>query len=234
MATHYIKDNMAKLEVIAWTVEDAKRIEEGGADRIELVVDLEKGGLTPPIELTKKVVEAVNIPVRVMVRDSDQSFTYTNEEMQSHINYVKQLTQLPKKPEGIVFGSLTVDKEINYRQIQEIIEVKKDMKLTYHRAFDELHEPHAKASLKILSILDVDTVLTSGLAADALDGSELIKELIGLTKINILPGKSIELHNYKEILQKTNADYLHVGYGVRDENLNIDIDKIKQFKEGME
>ncbi len=224
---------MNKLEVIAWSVDDAKRIEEGGADRIELVVDLERGGLTPPLELVKEVVEAVNIPVRVMVRDDDHSFIYTHEEMESHINYVKELTNLPKQPEGIVFGSLTVDKEINYRQLDDIINAKGDMKLTFHRAFDELYKPHAKPSVMTLSKFDVDTILTSGLSPTALEGADLISELIGLTKINILPGKSIELDNFKEVLSRTGANYLHVGYAVRDENGNIDINKVKELKEGM-
>ena len=35
------------LEIIAMTLEDAKTIEECGADRIELVSALTEGGLTP-------------------------------------------------------------------------------------------------------------------------------------------------------------------------------------------
>ena len=59
-----------KVEAIAWSVEDAKRIVEAGADRIELIVNLNEGGLTPPYELVKQVCEVSgDVPVRVMVRD---------------------------------------------------------------------------------------------------------------------------------------------------------------------
>jgi copper homeostasis protein len=55
------------LEIIATTVEDAKRIEASGANRIELVSALTEGGLTPSYGLIKKVVESVTIPVNVMI-----------------------------------------------------------------------------------------------------------------------------------------------------------------------
>src|ERR687897_3650985 len=59
------------LEVIACTVDDAVAAERGGADRIELVRDLGRGGLTPDIALAAAVVDAVRIPVRVMIREEE-------------------------------------------------------------------------------------------------------------------------------------------------------------------
>jgi copper homeostasis protein len=59
------------LEIIAETIEDALEAEQGGAGRIELVRDLDRGGLTPPLRLIEAVVNAVRIPVRVMLRDSE-------------------------------------------------------------------------------------------------------------------------------------------------------------------
>ncbi|NQX83412.1 MAG: hypothetical protein HRS50_01700, partial [Mycoplasmataceae bacterium] len=133
---------MIKLEIIAWTIEDAKKIEQAGADRIELVVDLFRGGLTPPLDLVKKVVSSVSIPVRVMIRDTDESFIYNTKTMDNHIKYIKNLKDI--NPEGIVFGSLLKNKNeklrINYKDLKRVIRSKGDMKLTFHRAFDELEE----------------------------------------------------------------------------------------------
>jgi copper homeostasis protein len=56
------------IEVIAQSVADAVAAESGGADRLELVRELERDGLTPPPELVRAVREAVRIPVYVMVR----------------------------------------------------------------------------------------------------------------------------------------------------------------------
>ena len=68
------------LEVIACTVDDAVAAERGGADRIELVRALGRGGLTPDMALTAAVVDAVRIPVRVMIRE-DEPFVVSDPEV---------------------------------------------------------------------------------------------------------------------------------------------------------
>lgn len=57
------------LEVIACSVGDAVEAEKGGASRLEIVRDLGRGGLTPPLELVAEIKRAVNVPLRVMLRD---------------------------------------------------------------------------------------------------------------------------------------------------------------------
>lgn len=221
---------MKKIEVIGWSVDDAIKIEQAGADRVELVVNLDRGGLTPPLELTKAVVEAVNIPVRVMIRDTDESFVYNEQVMESHIDYVKQLQQI--KPEGIIFGSLTNEGKINFEQLESILKAKGDMKFTFHRAFDELKENWSE-QFDTLSKYEIDTILTSGTKENAFEGIEVIKELVSRETIQLLPGKSISIENAKDIIDKTNADWIHVGYSVRDEDGNISIEKIKKLKESI-
>ena len=68
---------MHLLEIIAETIEDAKAIEKGGADRIELVSALALGGLTPSVGLVKRVLETVHLPVNIMIRPHDHGFFYT-------------------------------------------------------------------------------------------------------------------------------------------------------------
>lgn len=222
---------MNKLEVIAWTVDDAVRIEKGGADRIELVVDLDRGGLTPPRNLVEQVLNSVRIPVRVMVRDTDKSFTYDEITFNQMLLYIEAIKEL--RPEGIVFGSITEDGLIDFNQLRQVIEAKGDMKLTFHRAFDELDQSIVMDQFDQLSRYEVDTILSSGTEKTALEGAETLKQLVNKQSINILPGSGINLDNYKEVLKKTKANYLHVGYAVRDNDGNIDIDKVKQMKEGI-
>ncbi len=225
---------MNKLEVIAWTLEDALAIEKAGAHRIELVADLERGGLTPDLDLVKQIVELVNIPVRVMVRATDESFVYNEETMKKHIDYILALRDI--NPEGIVFGSLTSGGKINTLQLEEVCKIKGNMKLTFHRAFDEIDESILDDEFEKLAHYDVDTILTSGTKANALEGSSIIKKLIDKNDINILPGKSISIDNAKEIINNTGATYLHVGYSVRDiesQEGKIDIDKIKNLINAM-
>ncbi len=225
---------MKKVEVIAWSLQDAIDIEKSGAHRIELVSDLDKGGLTPDLDLVVQIVNLVNIPVRVMVRDNDESFVYSDEQMNNHLSYIKKLTKIA--PEGIVFGSLTSEGKINFNQLKKVIEVKGNMKLTFHRAFDEISESILLEEFDKLTKYDVDTVLTSGTKSSALEGKEILKTLIAKHKINILPGKSISLSNAKEIIDYTGADYIHVGYAVRTNNLQegeIDKNKLKKLIESI-
>ena len=56
------------LEVIATTVADALTAERGGADRLEIVSAMEHDGLTPNLALTRRIRDAVSIPLRVMLR----------------------------------------------------------------------------------------------------------------------------------------------------------------------
>ena len=61
----------AILEVIACSVADAIAAQKGGANRLEIVRDLERGGFTPSIELVHAIRDEVHLPLRVMVRESD-------------------------------------------------------------------------------------------------------------------------------------------------------------------
>ena len=67
------------IEVIAQSVADAVAAEAGGADRLELVRDLDQDGLTPPPELVRAVCGAVRIPVSVMIRPRN-AFTLAADE----------------------------------------------------------------------------------------------------------------------------------------------------------
>ncbi len=227
---------MKKIEVIAWTLKDITDIQNAGADRIELVVDLDKGGLSPNLLFVKQVSEIATIPVRVMVREHDESFIYDEQTMAKHIKYVKELSKLDNI-EGIVFGSLTNDNKINFDQLKSIIKVKGNLKLTFHRAFDEIDEENFLDQFDELSKYDVDTLLTSGLKENALIGKENIKKLVDKKTINILPGKSISIDNASEIIEYTGADYVHVGYSVRDSSQEHSIilpNEIRRIKESIE
>src|ERR1051326_3748943 len=61
----------AVLEVIVCCVADAVEAQKGGASRLEVVRELDRGGLTPSIQLVQAIKDAVDLPLRVMVRESD-------------------------------------------------------------------------------------------------------------------------------------------------------------------
>ena len=69
------------LECIATSLADAIAIESSGGDRIELVSCLERGGFTPSDGLVRAVLDAVSIPVAVMLRPEQDSFHYSDNQL---------------------------------------------------------------------------------------------------------------------------------------------------------
>jgi copper homeostasis protein len=142
------------LEVIATSVADAIAAEQGGANRIELVRDLDQGGLTPTLTLVRDVLSAVTIPVRVMVREADTMHVADQPEAARLKRSIEQFSEFPIN--GLVLGFLRnaqIDEQILARLLPPEVNV------TFHRAFDETLDPlSAIAALKRYP--QVDRVLT--------------------------------------------------------------------------
>lgn len=224
---------LLRLEIIATNLKDVKAINQSNADQIELVADLKVGGLSPNLSTIEKAVALSKIPVNVMLRSHHYSFVYTANEFETILTHLKKIKQLKHKPNGIVFGSLTNEGAINENQLQQIINNKGDLALVFHRAFDELKD--AIKGIKILNNYPlINTLLTSGTKAKAINGVEVIKKLVQLSgSIKIMVGSGVNLQNIKVLQKETNATAFHVGTAVR-ENGSIDgeiladeIDKIK-------
>src|SRR5690349_2474195 len=93
------------LEVITCSVEDAREAEVGGAGRLEVVRDLHLGGLTPSIELVRNILDAVSIPIRVMIRERNDYSAGTDAELKRLCSLAAELGSLPI--DGLVMGFLT-------------------------------------------------------------------------------------------------------------------------------
>ena len=113
-------------EVIVFNAHEAIQAEKGGATQLELVRDLELGGLTPSIQVVKEVVNAVEIPVHVMVRTSNV-YEHTDAEMKDMLDFIKEVRETDAA--GIVWGSLDEDKKINVKQLKEILKEKQQLML---------------------------------------------------------------------------------------------------------
>jgi copper homeostasis protein len=204
------------LEIIATTVEDAKRIEAFGADRIELVSALAEGGLTPSYGVIKKVVESVKIPVNVMIRPHARSFVYTNDElnvMREDILIAKHL-----KSNGVVFGILDKNNVICENSLYKLLEICEDMDVTFHRAIDELADP--VNGIKVLAkYSQINTVLTSGGKGDIVDNLSVIKQMIANAgAIRVLVGGGLNFKNIEQIITETTAQEYHFGTAIRENN----------------
>lgn len=183
------------LEICSNSYQSAINAQEAGAHRIELCQQLSVGGLTPSYGLIKQVVDALSIPVFVLIRPRSGNFTYSDAEydiMKQDIQICKNLGCV-----GIVSGVLKKDNSINIERTKELIELAKPLQFTFHRAFDCVENP--KNSLEQLIDLGIGRVLTSGLETSAEKGLNLIKQLQEQAngRITILAGSGITALNAK-------------------------------------
>lgn len=197
------------LEACVNSVESAIAAELGGADRVELCDNLFEGGTTPSaasIELARK---NISIDLNVIIRPRGGDFCYTDMEfsmMKKNIEISKQLGV-----KGIVIGLLLKNGDIDTKRTKELIEIASPMSVNFHRAFDMCRDP-IKA-LNDLIDLKIDRLLTSGLKNTAMEGVDIIKELIEFAgdKIIIMPGSGINEDNILQMIQYTNAKEYHVS-----------------------
>src|SRR5699024_3729844 len=93
------------IEVIVQNKKDAIKAEQIGIDRIELVSEIDKDGLTPKTEVVKEILDAVSIPVQVMIRPHNNGFYYDHKDVLTIKHTVKEMVGMGVT--NFVFGALT-------------------------------------------------------------------------------------------------------------------------------
>ncbi len=202
------------LEIIVTNKKEAIIAQKAGADRLELVRSLDKGGLTPTLKTIKEVTSAVKIPVNVMVRPHDKSFVYSENDFKKIIKSIEEIKKT--KANAIVFGSLTSKNIIDEHQLKEVIKAKGKLDIVFHRAFDQTK--NFKKNLDILIKNKVDGLLSSGLKKNAELGLTNLTNMIKYSKnkITIMPGSGIKYENAYKIKEVSKAKEIHVGTAVRN------------------
>jgi copper homeostasis protein len=196
------------LEACVESLKEAILAEKRGADRIELCSRLDLDGLTPGKELIKQVIHKLHIPVKVMIRPRSGDFIYSIDEistMKDDIQYCKQAGV-----KGVVFGILDKTNHLNFDQIQALAEAASPLEVTIHKAIDQT--PDSIASLNdLLQIEHITSILTSGGAATAMEGKDVIKKMLQASKrkINIIAAGKITDQNLAEIHQLIGAHEYH-------------------------
>lgn len=186
---------------------EALEAQELGAERVELCDNLSEGGTTPSYGTIKMVVKKLNIPAFVIIRPRGGDFYYTPEEIEIMKEDIKLCKELGVK--GVVIGALNRDNTINYDAIKDMIDLAKPMSITFHKAIDELENPVTE--VKKLANLGVNRILTSGTKETALEGKNILREMIkeaGEDIIIIVAGK-VTKDNLNEISNLIPAKEYH-------------------------
>lgn len=180
------------VEVCSNSLESAVNAEKAGADRIELCAELGVGGITPSYGLLKAVRKRISIPVHVLVRPRSGDFTYSEVEFEILKADIELCVSLGF--DGIVSGVLRVDNTLDIERTSALVALSRPLKFTFHRAFDWIPDP--LIALSKLEEMGVDYILTSGQQKTAVEGIDLLSELLGMgSKTAIMPGSGINPKN---------------------------------------
>ena len=189
------------------SVESAVAAEQGGAGRLELCAQLDIGGTTPSAELISAVKKAVRIPVFVMIRPRGGSFIYTPAEADQMRKSVDAALNLGA--DGLVVGALNEMGDVNSALTRELVERSASHPVTFHRAFDEARSQ--ATALEALVEAGVDRVLTGGGTGTAVEGVDLLRDLVyeSLGRITIMAGGKVRAENARSIVDQTGVTELH-------------------------
>lgn len=197
-----------KFEVCIDSLAGALTADKFGADRVELCSALYEGGLTPSVGLTKQVVEQSNQPLFAMIRPEAGGFTYSSEMIEVMRADIVSMAEAGAK--GVVFGVLKSNKEIDIEVNTELTNISKanGLEVVFHRAFDFCPDP--TKGLNQLMEMGVDRLLTSGQELKAIDGKDMIQQLVELAKgrIEIMAGSGVNAANAQELMN-TGVDAIH-------------------------
>lgn len=194
-------------ELCAESLGAALKGESGGADRVELCSNLRIGGLTPDFALVRTAVEALSIPVYVLIRPRPGDFVPSHEELALMKMQIEQAKQAGAK--GVVLGVLRADGRVDLERTRELIEIARPMAVTFHRAFDKTRD--LSEALETVIESGAECLLTSGGAPHVLSGAESIARLHkqAAGRVQIMAGGGLRLDDVGEVLQRTGVSYLH-------------------------
>ena len=196
-----------KVEICVDSVESAVAAQAGGADRVELCDNLMEGGTTPSFGAIEVARRLLDIKLHVIIRPRGGDFLYSDIEfdiMKRDIDAAKKLGV-----DGVVFGLLDSDGNVDVPRTVELVELARPMMVTCHRAFDVCRDP--LKAIDELAAIGVDRILTSGQEVTAVEGSELIAKLVEHAgdRIIIMACGNLNERNINRVVAETGVKELH-------------------------
>ena len=198
---------MYKFEICANSVASCIAAQEGGADRVELCSGIPEGGTTPSFGMIRKARASIDIALNVIIRPRGGDFLYSEDELEEMIHDIRIAEELGA--DGLVFGCLTKEGNIDKRAMSILMEAAGSLPVTFHRAFDHSADP-LKALEDIIE-LGCARILTSGCRPTALEGADLLAQLVEKAgdRIIIMPGCGAKESNIAEIARLSGAREFH-------------------------
>ena len=157
--------------------------------------------------------------LHVIIRPRGGDFTYSELEAERMMEDIKMCQLLCV--DGVAFGCLTKDGDIDIALCQRLMEASQGMSVTFHRAFDCTRNP--LQALEDIISLGCDRILTSGQQPKAEDGTALLRELNNQAagRITLMAGSGVNETNIALIQQQTGICEFHFSARepIQDENI---------------
>jgi copper homeostasis protein len=205
--------NNFKLEICCYNLPSAVIAQQAGAQRVELCADPSDGGTTPSYGTITAARKKLGIPVYPIIRPRGGDFLYSEEEfgiMLKDIAFCKQAGC-----DGVVIGLLNEDGTVDKKRSAKLVELAYPLGVTFHRAFDRAINPFE--ALEEIIATGCERILTSGQRPAALEGAELLNQLVRQAddRIVIMPGSGVRASNITELIKLTDAAEYHSSAGKR-------------------
>lgn len=220
---------MNKLEISVGTKEEAIIAEQGGADRLELAIKSERGGLTPSFSEISNILLSTKLPCYILIRPKLDSYNLTNEDFNLMLHIVELVKMTSAK--GVSIGLLK-NGRVDKIRLEKIIKNKGHLELVFNHAIDSVYK--YEEELEYLIDNDgVDWIQTTGSAETIIDGYSRITPLLGKIKNKLIIGRALDSNNIKTLLNEGFDDIVYqcksslTHYDETREILSID--KIIEF-----
>ena len=194
-------------EACVESFEKALEAQNNGANRIELCENLAVGGTTPSYGTVKVCLEKLDIPIFPMIRARGGSFVYSKDEIEIMKDDIKIFKELGVK--GVVLGCLTSDNKIDLELTKKLVNLAYPMEVTFHKAIDEIQNP--LDYIDNLINIGIKRILTSGGKVTALEGKDLINEMIKKSngRLKIVVAGKVTKENLNELSNLISANEFH-------------------------
>lgn len=204
-------------ELLCTDVDSLAVARDVGADRVEVCAALEVGGVTPGPGLVREAVRIRDaaadddgrpaFEVVVLTRPRRGDFVYGEADFAALMGDVEAAREAGA--DGVALGVLFASGAVDLDRTRALVEAARPMKVTFHRAVD-----HARDLLEAgtsLVEMGVDRLLTSGGAASAWRGREMLRSLAQALegRIEVVAAGRVHGGNAAELLRETGVPAIH-------------------------
>jgi copper homeostasis protein len=219
------------LEVLVLSVDDALAAAAGGADRLEVVREIDRDGLTPSLDLVRAIAAATPLPLRVMVRESDGFGVSSPRELITLQRTVERLAELDV--DGVVLGFTRSD-EVDLETTSAVLSAAPLLRTTFHRAFDAIGD-QLSALRALRQISQIDRILTSGGDGPWTARCTRLAQLRAEAEeaLTVIAGGGVDVEGLEALAASGCVREVHVGRAARNPpsgSAPVSADRVRQLR----